>query len=84
MATKAYLYREAQKDLKRLHKPVFKAVMRAINLLEADPLAGFSLRGELMGKRKYRVGSYRIIYQFLEKEKTILIYKIESRGQVYK
>lgn len=84
MAAKVFLYKEAQKDLKKLPKPVVKAVIRTLELLEENPLAGFPLRGELAEKRKSRVGDFRIIYQFLDKEKVVLVFKFESRGQVYK
>ncbi|MBI5465465.1 type II toxin-antitoxin system RelE/ParE family toxin [Candidatus Gottesmanbacteria bacterium] len=84
MSAKVILHQQAEKDLKKLPKNVLKATWRALELLEENPLAGLPLRGELEGKRKYRVGDWRIIYQFLTKEKTIIIFKIESRGQVYK
>jgi mRNA interferase RelE/StbE len=84
MSAKVILHRRAEKDLRRLPKPVFKAVWRALEDLEKNPLTGLSLRGILSGKRKYRVGDWRIIYEFLSKEKTVIVYKIESRGQAYK
>lgn len=84
MSAKVLLHRQAEKDLKKLPKNVLKAVLRALELLEKNPLAGLPLRGELEGKRKYRIGDFRIIYQFFPKEKTVVVFKIESRGQVYK
>ena len=84
MPAKVILHRRAERDLRKLHKPFFKAVWRALEDLEKNPLGGLPLLGELAGKRKYRVGDWRIIYEFLTKEKIVIVYKIESRGQVYK
>lgn len=81
---KVFLHRQAEKDLRKLPKTTFQAVWRALENLEQDPLSGLPLRGELEGKRKYRVGGWRIIYQFLTKENSVVVFKIESRGQVYK
>ncbi|MFZ5366117.1 MAG: type II toxin-antitoxin system RelE family toxin [Patescibacteria group bacterium] len=84
MPARVILHRQAEKDLRRLPKLIFKAVWRALEDLEKNPLVGLPLRGELEGKRKYRIGDWRIIYEFLAKEKIVIVYKIESRSQVYK
>lgn len=84
MPAKVILHRRAEKDLGKLPKSIFKAVWRALEELEKNPLVGLPLRGELSDKRKYRIGDWRIIYEFLTKEKIVIVYKIESRGQVYR
>jgi addiction module RelE/StbE family toxin len=84
MSVKVILHQRAEKDLGKLPKPILKAVWRALELLEKNSLVGIPLRGELEGKRKYRVGDWRIIYEFLTKKKIVIVYKIESRDQVYK
>jgi len=45
---------------------------------------GKSLTGELSGKWRYRVGSYRIIAEILDSEIVIYILDIGHRSDIYK
>lgn len=84
MTIKAYLYNNVEKSLKRLPKLVTERFYNTLDLLKNNPLAGIPLKGTLKGYRKYRIGDYRIVYRYQSKEKTLIIYRIESRQGVYK
>ena len=44
----------------------------------------FPLKGDLAGLYKLREGSYRIIFELLRSERTIIIHSIGHRKDVYK
>jgi mRNA interferase RelE/StbE len=44
----------------------------------------FPLKGDLKGLYKIREGSYRIIFEILKNEQTIIIHKICHRRDIYK
>jgi mRNA interferase RelE/StbE len=56
------------------------AVENALGQLEREPLAGHALRGRLRGLRSLRVGSYRIVYQLTDNERTVRVATIRHRG----
>jgi len=71
------------KDLNRLSKPEAKKILDKI---ESDLPSTASecpmLKGKFKGLRKFRVGTYRIIFAILEDQ--ILILRIDHRKEVYK
>ena len=73
-----------EKSIKKLPYNVRVRFFKAIELLRQQPLAGIPLKGEFKGERKYRFGEYRLLYKYFSKEKTILIYRVESRQGAYK
>lgn len=84
MTIRAYFYNQVEKNLKQLPKFVTERFYAIIDLLKIDPLAGIPLKGTLKGYRKYRIGDYRIVYKYNPKEKALIIYRVESRQDVYK
>lgn len=76
----------AVKDLKNLDKPVTRTVLSRLNWLAEnfEVIERRALKGELMGFYKFRVGDYRVIYEVLDNEKTIIIHSIGHRREVYK
>jgi len=74
----------AKKTYKRLPQKVVPRVLKALEIIADEPFSGLPLYGEFEGKRKFRVGDWRIVYQFFKKEKMVVIFKIESRQGVYK
>lgn len=78
------LARRARSELLELDWPRIDAVEGALGLLERDPQAGHALRGRLRGLRSLRFGSYRIIYQVTEADRTVRIAAIRHRSIAYR
>ena len=57
---------------------------KAIERLAAHPELGEFLKGEWKGYRKYRTGSYRIIYRIEHTNLVIYILTIDDRKDVYR
>lgn len=76
----------ATRELARLDKPIGRRIVERINWLAANlgtiKLEG--LKGDLIGLYKLRVGDYRIIYEILHDEQTILIHAVGHRREIYK
>ena len=66
----------AAKELRRLPSDVRVRLAEAIDRLADEPLAGATLKGEFSGLRRLRVGQYRIIYEAVNREVTILVVRI--------
>lgn len=77
------LARRARTELLELNWPLIDAIEDALGLLERDPLAGHALRGRLRGLRSLRVGTFRIVYQLAEAEKTVRVVAIRHRSVAY-
>jgi mRNA interferase RelE/StbE len=75
--------RRARQELLDLSWPLINGVEDALGLLERDPLAGHELRGRLRGLRSLRVGTYRIIYQLSEDQRTVRVAAIRHRSIAY-
>jgi mRNA interferase RelE/StbE len=78
------LARRAREELLKLNWPLIDAVQDALSLLEREPLAGHELKGRLRGLRSLKVGTYRIIYQLAEGEKTVRVATIRHRSVAYR
>ena len=74
--------KNALKYINKLDKPAAKRIRNAIDLIAADPTIGELLRNH-MATYKYRVGSYRILYDVYNDQLVICIVKVGSRGDVY-
>ena len=76
----------ATQDLARLDKQVARRIVQRIKWLaenlEVVRLEG--LTGDFEGLYKLRVGNYRVIYEVLWKEKTIVIHMIGHRKDIYR
>lgn len=77
------LARRARSELLELNWPLIDAIQDALGLLERDPLVGHALRGRLGGLRSLRVGTFRIIYQLAEDERTVRVVAIRHRSVAY-
>jgi len=76
----------ASRELGHLDKPVGRRVVERLHWLaehienvKPEPLAG-----SLAGLYKLRVGDYRIIYEVLYEEQTIIVHLIGHRSAVYR
>jgi mRNA interferase RelE/StbE len=62
---------------------VKRQIKRALIRLAETPEAGKLLTGELAGLRSYRARRFRVVYQFAESERRLLILQIGHRRTVY-
>ena len=80
------MLKAASQDLERLDTPVVRRIVQRIDWLsknlEATRLE--ALTGNLVGLYKLRVGDYRVIYDILWDEETIVIYTIGHRRDIYR
>ncbi len=79
---KIELTRRAERDLKKLDKPVAKRVVSALKDLEEGRRFLEPLSGQLKGLFKLRVGDYRVIAQN-QKPDTIVVRFIRHRSKAY-
>jgi mRNA interferase RelE/StbE len=77
--------KSARKELNSLPNPIFLAIDKGILSLITNPLPypqSKALKGE--HKRRLRVGDYRVVYSVDEQQKTITIFRIRHRKDVYR
>lgn len=74
------LHRSAQKELGHLPEQIFKPIDAAIWALRSNPrLFGVKkLQGDL---HRIRIGSWRIIYAILDKERRVVVLRIAKRDE---
>ncbi|MFQ5755371.1 MAG: type II toxin-antitoxin system RelE/ParE family toxin [Acidiferrobacterales bacterium] len=68
----------AAKALARMNRPDRARLIAAIDALADRPHAGTPLKGEHRGLRRIRAGSYRFIYEVMERE---IVGLVVSKGQ---
>lgn len=75
-----------RKDLPDLPKTIRLRVVKAINeRLTVDPInLGEPLHHSLKGRRRLRVGDYRVVYRVNQSERTVVITEIGHRDNIYK
>ena len=76
----------ATHELSRLDKSVSHRIVERINWLATnlDAIRLEALTGDLAGLYKLRVGDYRVIYEVLRQEQTIVIHAIGHRREIYR
>lgn len=77
---------EAEQDLKKLDKPVREKINNFLGRLPSYPnprSIAKSLKGNLSGKYRYRVGDYRIVCRIYDEILTIEAIKIGHRSKIY-
>lgn len=76
----------ATRELERLDKPVARRIAERISWLAAnlDDIRPEPYKGDLAGLYKFRVGDYRVIYQILHDEQTIVIHQVGHRSEIYR
>lgn len=77
---------EGSRELARLDKPVGRRIVERINWLamKLNDIRPEPLRGDLIGLYKFRIGDYRVIYEIIHDEKTIVIHAIGHRRDIYR
>ncbi len=76
----------ASRELARLDKPTGRRIVQrtkwlAVNL---DAIRPEALTGDLVGFYRLRVGAYRIVYEIVREEQTIVIHAVGHRREVYR
>jgi mRNA interferase RelE/StbE len=76
----------AARELAALDRQVADRVARRIRWLAEnfDSIKPQSLTGQLSDLYKLRVGDYRVIYEVLRRERTIVIHAIGHRREIYR
>ena len=77
---------EGLRHLNLLPEKVREAALAAVfgPIAENPQRLGKQLLGELEGLYSARRGDYRTIYEIFEKERTVLIHRIQHRGDAYR
>lgn len=76
--------KSVRKHLKKLPFRVHEKIIKTFDVIQGNPLSGAKLHGELKNYYKYRVGDYRIVYQFNSRTSTVIVVKVEHRQGVYR
>ena len=76
----------AARELGRLDKQIGRRLVNRIHWLaeNLDAIQPTALRGDLAGLYRFRVGDYRIIYEILYDERTIVVHLVGHRREVYR
>jgi len=73
---------KAQKQYDRLNEFMKVRIAAAVKKLEAEPPQGDIIKLRDQSGYRVRVGGYRVLFEITNT--AILVYKIETRGDVYK
>lgn len=78
------LRRQAYKDLEAIPPDYARLIAQHIDSLEGNPRPADSK--ELKGDAGYslRVGTYRVLYDIVDKAKIVIIYRIKHRREAYR
>jgi mRNA interferase RelE/StbE len=82
-----FLTNQAKKELnkiKRGNPKAARAIADAFGVLVDSPAIGIPLHGDLRGRRKYRVGDYRIIYSIEKNQLVIYVLRVAHRKESYR
>jgi mRNA interferase RelE/StbE len=80
------LSRRSQKFLEKLDEQIRKRIEDRLKKLGETPVpsdAKFITRDEEEKVFRYRIGDYRALYKVKEKDKLVLIAKIDKRPKIY-
>jgi len=80
------ILKPAAKELEKLDKTTAQRIVDRIRWLSVNIQSTklFSLKGELAGLYKIREGPYRIIFEIIRNEQTIIIHSVGHRKEIYK
>jgi mRNA interferase RelE/StbE len=74
---------EAAASVSNLHPDNKKLIKAALDNVRRAPFSVHELQEELSGFRSYRSKRYRIVYKVDEEARTIEVYHVGNRGDVY-
>ena len=84
MAFKAALTKNFLREFKKLPEEVKERILTVIDEVVANPFLGIKLRGELEGRRRWRVGKYRIVYIIDRTPQLVVFLDVGLRKTIYK
>ena len=86
MAWKIEITGEAEKELSRIDKPSAKRIIMYLReRVSVEPRSlGKSLRGDLSGLWRYRVGDYRVICELYDEKVSVLVIRNGHLKDVYR
>ena len=80
------LTKKAQKIYRQANTSLVSKLNRCFETISSNPYRHpniKSLKGQLKGLRRYRVGNYRVVYRIDEANKKVTVLLIASRAEVY-
>ena len=84
MSYSVWIKNSAAKELASLPRDARERLIKAIDRLGEEPMAGNLLKGGLRGLRRLRIGSYRIVYEVLDDELVALAVRVARRRDSYR
>ena len=84
MSYSVRIKQSAANDLARMPAAERRRIVHEIDRLGEQPLKGSTLKGELLGLRRVRVGNYRIVYETLHDALVVLVIRVAHRREVYR
>ena len=80
------ILKPATKELEKLDKIIAQRIVARIRWLSLNiqSIKLSPLKGELSGLYKIREGTYRIIFEIIQREQIIVIHSIGHRKDIYK
>ncbi|TRZ50478.1 MAG: type II toxin-antitoxin system RelE/ParE family toxin [Dehalococcoidia bacterium] len=84
LAFKAALTKNFLREFKKLPEEVNERILTVIDEVVANPFLGIKLRGELEGRRRWRVGKYRIVYIIDRTPQLVVFLDVGLRKTIYK
>lgn len=76
--------RSAARELARIATPDRQRIVAAIDLLAENPYAGESLKGQLQGLRRIRIGTFRVLYEIQKSVLVVLVVRVGHRRSAYR
>ncbi len=79
-----YFKSSAEKELYKLDSKLIRLILNKIELLSFNPRTrgAIKLKGNI--SYRYRVGDYRIIYEIDDIRKTVTVFRVRHRRDVYR
>ena len=75
--------RSAARELEAIPQPARPRLAEAIDSLGDQPFQSSTLKRQLRGLRRLRVGDYRVIYELLDSELVVLAARVAHRQGAY-
>lgn len=73
----------AQRDLRRLDKPIKQRVVDALDHFVANPQAGHARKLAGSDEWRLRVGDWRVRFNFDDEARMIIVTRVLPRGRAY-